>query len=46
LGPGEVEAKGPATGTVYTASEKAPDLKVDQRDAGELMKSGQFMAAQ
>jgi hypothetical protein len=30
---------------MYSASEKAPDLTVDVRDARELVKSGQFVAA-
>jgi hypothetical protein len=30
---------------MYSASDKSPDLTVDARDAGELVKSGQFVAA-
>jgi hypothetical protein len=41
-----VQTKGTATGTIYTVSEQSPELKVDPRDAGELVKSGQFVAAQ
>jgi len=45
VGRGPVEARGAATGRMYTASEKAPDLNVDARDAQELVKSRQFVVA-
>jgi hypothetical protein len=45
VGPGAVNARGSATGTIYRVSKQSPNLKVDPRDAAELMKSGQFVAA-
>jgi hypothetical protein len=46
VGPVAVEARGAVTGTNYAASDRAPDLNVDARDAQELVKSGQFVVAQ
>jgi hypothetical protein len=46
VGAGLVKPKGAVTGRDYAASEKAPEVDVDGRDARELVKSGQFVAAQ
>jgi hypothetical protein len=45
VGTGAMEARGAVTGRTYAASERAPDIDVDARDARELVKSGQFEVA-
>jgi hypothetical protein len=43
VGTGTLEARGAATGRTYAASERAPQVEVDGRDARDLVKSGQFV---
>jgi hypothetical protein len=45
VGMGTAEATGMGTGKMYVASDRAPEIEVDARDARDLVQSGMFVIA-